>query len=98
MLSTAGLARVSARRPWFVVALWCVLLVLAGFAAAGLGDAFSVESNFTDKPESVRGDDLLTERLRGGEERPVTETVLVRAENLTVADPAFRLVVEQTAA
>ena len=59
MFSTAGLARVSARRPWFVVAVWVVLLVLAGVAATGLGDAFTTEADFTNQPESVRADDLL---------------------------------------
>ena len=59
LFSTAGLARISARRPWLVVAAWVVLLVLAGVAATGLGDAFTTEANFTNKPESVRADDLL---------------------------------------
>jgi hypothetical protein len=54
MLSTSSLARVSGRRPWFVV--WIVLLVRAGVAATGLGDAFSIRSNFTGEPESVRAD------------------------------------------
>jgi RND superfamily putative drug exporter len=98
MLTTAGLARISARCPWFVIATWCVLLVLAGFAATGLGDAFTNEGDFSNNPESVRGQDLLKERLRGGEDQPVTETVLVRSETATVNEPAFRQVVERTAA
>ncbi len=32
LLSTAGLGRISARKPWLVVGLWVVLLVLAGIA------------------------------------------------------------------
>jgi RND superfamily putative drug exporter len=98
MLSTAGLARISARRPWLVVAAWVVLLVLAGVAATGIGDAFSTEGNFTGKPESVRADDLLAQRMRGGQGDPLTETILVRSETLTVDDAAFRAVVERTAA
>jgi RND superfamily putative drug exporter len=96
--STAGLARISARRPWFVVAAWVVLLVLAGVAATGLGDAFTTEGDFTGRPESVRADDLLEQRLREGQDSAVTETVIVRSETITVDDPAFRRVVERTAA
>src|SRR5215211_299028 len=98
MVSTAGLARASARRPWSVVLAWVALVVLAiGVAAAGLGDAFTTEGDFTNRPESVRADDLLTARMYGGEDEPVTETVIVRSETLTVDDAAFRRVVEQTA-
>jgi RND superfamily putative drug exporter len=97
MLSIAGLARVSARHPWYIVAIWCVLLVLAGVAATGLGDAFATDANFTNKPESVRGDDLLTERLRGGQKQPVSETLVVRSDTMTVDDAAFRAVVERAA-
>ncbi len=98
LLSTAGLARASARRPWLVLAAWLLLLVLAGVAATGLGDAFTTEGDFTNRPESVRADDLLESRLRGGQDQAVTETVIVHADAATVADPAFRQVVEQTAA
>ena len=98
LLSTAGLARVSARRPWLVLAAWLVLLVLAGVAATGLGDAFTTEGDFTNRPESVRADDLLESRLRGGQDQPVTETVIVRSDTATVDDLAFRQVVERTAA
>jgi RND superfamily putative drug exporter len=88
-LSPGHLARISARRPWWVLTVWLVLLILAGFAATGLGDAFTTESDFTNNPESVRADALLDTRLRtGGEEHP-TETIIVRAANMTVDDPAF---------
>ena len=95
--STAGLAKASARRPWIVVITWIVLLVFAGVAASGLGDAFATDVNFTNNPESVRGDELLTERLREGQDGPVTETLVVRSETSTVDDPAFRAVVERAA-
>src|SRR5688572_21303497 len=98
MFSTAGLARISARRPWIVVALWVLLLVFAGVAATGLGDAFTTESNFTNSPESVQAADLLEARLRDGADPALTETVIVHSETMTVDDPAFRQVVEQTAA
>ena len=97
-LSTARLARFSARRPWLVLAAWLVLLVLAGVAATGLGDAFTTEGDFTGRPESVRADDMLEQRLRGGEDQPVTETVIVHSDTATVDESAFQQTVERTAA
>src|SRR5215203_2252061 len=98
MMSTAGLARISARRPWIVVAAWIVVLALAIVAASGLGDALTADGDFTNSPESVRGSDLIQDRLRNGEEDPVNETIVVRSETLTVDDAEFRETVEQTAA
>jgi RND superfamily putative drug exporter len=95
VFSTAGLARLSALHPWRVLALWAVVLALAGYAAQGLGDALTTEVTMTNNPESVRANDLLASRLRPFE--PVTETVIVRSETATVDDAAFRTVVEQTA-
>lgn len=58
-LSTGALARASARHPWRVLALWLAILVLAVVAASGLGDALTSSTNFTNKPESQVGADLL---------------------------------------
>ena len=98
MFSTAGLARFSARHPWYIVGIWVLLLVLAGVAATGLGGALTTEGDFTNRPESVRAEDLLKKRMRAGQDQPVTETVIVRSETATVDDPAFQQVVAQTAA
>ena len=40
MFSTAGMARISARHPWRVIAAWTVLIVVAiAIAVTSLGDA-----------------------------------------------------------
>ena len=96
VFSTAGLARISARRPWRVIAVWLVVMVLAGYSAMSLGDVLTTESTFTNNPESLQGDKLLEARMRDGGERPVTETVIVTAESATVDDPAFQAVVDAT--
>jgi RND superfamily putative drug exporter len=93
--STSGLARLSARRPWWVLGAWIVAIGLAIVAASGLGNALTTSTNFSNEPESQRGADLLEQRLRGP--RLASETVVVRSDTLTVDDPAFRQVVEQTA-
>ncbi|HYI16564.1 MAG TPA: MMPL family transporter [Thermomicrobiales bacterium] len=95
-LSTGGLARSSARHPWSVLGIWLVIVVLAVVAATGLGDVLTTESGILNDPDSVRGADLLEERLRG--EDPVTETVIVHSLDVTVDDAAFRTVVEDAAA
>ncbi|MBX6342595.1 MAG: MMPL family transporter, partial [Thermomicrobiaceae bacterium] len=94
LLSTAGLARASARHPWRILGLWAALLLLAGGLVAGLGIDLTTAGNFTSQPESLRGAKLVEQRLRG--QAPVTETVVVRSETATVDDPAFRQVVEST--
>ncbi len=96
-LSPGNLARISARRPWRVLAVWLIALVLAGVAATGLGDAFTTESDFTNNPESVRADALLDTRFRSGEEESPSETVIVRSTDMTVDDPAFAQHVGQLA-
>jgi RND superfamily putative drug exporter len=96
MFSTAGLARVSAQRPWRVLALWVLLLVFAGILAPTLGDALTTEDKLTNSPESVQGMNLLEDRLRGP--KPMTETVIVRSDTATVDDAAFRATVDRLAA
>ena len=93
-ISTAGLARRSGSRPWWVFGIWLVLLILAGIAATGLADAITTEQDLKNNPESVQAATLLEDRLRGP--RPVTETVVVHSATLTSDDPAFRDVVAQT--
>src|SRR6185312_5932609 len=94
--STAGLARSSARHPWRVVGIWLVILVLAAVSASSLGSALSTDVNLTNKPESVKGSDLLDSRFASSSE--VTETVIVRSDTTTVDDPAFQQQVKTTAA
>lgn len=92
-VSTARIAGWSARHPWIVVAVWAVLLGLAAFAALGVGDVLTAgEMEITTSPESVRGERLLTEKLRGPE--PDTETVIVRSAAYTVDSPEFQAQVE----
>jgi len=91
-LSTAGIARLSARHPWRVLGFWFALLIIAALLAPTLGDALTTESTFTSRPESIKADELLESRLRG--ERPMTETIVIRSETATVDDPAFRTTVD----
>jgi hypothetical protein len=63
ILSTAGLARASARRPWTVIGVWLIALVASGFApGVGLRDVVTTGAEFLARPESERAYELLRER------------------------------------
>ena len=90
---TEFLARVSSRKPLLTIALW-LLVALIGGALSGslLESATTTEFRMGGGAESVRAARLLEDRLRGPE--PITETVIVQSESLTVDAPAFRERVE----
>ena len=90
---TEFLARVSSRKPLLTIALW-LLVALIGGALSGslLESGTTTEFRMGGGAESVRAARLLEDRLRGPE--PITETVIVQSESLTVDAPAFRERVE----
>ncbi len=91
-LSTEGLAGASSARPWRVIGIWAVILVVAvGLIATLLSGALTTENGLTNNPESVRADDLL-KAWRG--ERHDNEIIIVQSQDLTVNDPAFQAKVE----
>jgi putative drug exporter of the RND superfamily len=96
LFSTAGLARASAHRPWTVISVWVVVFALAIVSiATGLSDALTTQAEFLSKPESIKGFDLLDERMNFKE--PITETIVVHSDSLTVDDAEFQQVVQNTA-
>ncbi|MGH2558315.1 MAG: MMPL family transporter [Thermomicrobiales bacterium] len=95
IFSTAGLAAASARRPWRTMGIWLLVLIIAGGLAATMSGAINDDGDFTSNPESKQANTLIDDRM---EEEPLTETVVVRAANATVDDPAFRQAVERTTA
>jgi putative drug exporter of the RND superfamily len=88
-LGPEALAGAASRHPWRTLALWAVLILAAGFASAAfLDDALTTRFDFTNRPDSVRAQDLVEQRLRGPERD--TELVIVRSASRSVDDPAFR--------
>ena len=94
-LSTAGLARLSARRPWRTLGLWVFILVLAAIAASGVNGVLTTDDTIYGS-EAAAGDALIQQRLRG--EAPMSETVIVHSDSTTVDDAAFQQVVQATTA
>jgi putative drug exporter of the RND superfamily len=91
---TARLARLSARHPWRMLAIWAALLVLAGIWSTGLGNVLGGrEMDFLHEPESARGAALLIDNF--GDAAGDFESVIVRSDSLTVDDPTFAAHVEE---
>jgi len=93
-LSTAGLARMSARHPWRTLGAWLVVLIVAGAISSLVGLNSTTEVVLQNNPESEQGwDALAAHGLR--DERPMTETVIVHSDSQKVTDPEFKATVEQ---
>jgi len=93
-LRPEALARAASRHPWRTLALWAVLIVAAVAASSAfLDDALTTQAGFTGRPDSVRAQDLIEQRLRGPERD--TELVVVRSASRSVDDPAFRARVQE---
>lgn len=90
---TRKLARLSARRPWLVVGVWALGVVLAlGLVQVLLPSATTTELRLGNNYESEQAAALLEDRLRGP--APLTELVIVQSPSLTVDDPLFQAKVE----
>jgi uncharacterized membrane protein YdfJ with MMPL/SSD domain len=72
-----------------MLAVWG-MLVLVGFGLIGglLGSALSSEADVTSNPESKQAQDLIDERF--SDRSALDELVIVRSDEFTVNDPAFR--------
>ena len=98
---TEFLARISARRPLLIIAIWAVVALVAGGLAVDaemapgpkpltdiLDKATTTEFRLSSSAGSERADRLLEDRLRGP--KPISEIVIVQSDSLTVADEGFR--------
>ncbi len=80
------IARTAARRPWTTIAVWAVVVVVAGLGAAGIGGVLTNEVEFANNPESRRAFEAL-EDARGTE--PLREFVIVRSPDRTIDAPGY---------
>jgi len=86
---TQHLASMSARRPIIVIVIWVlILLVSGGIVDRLLDSATTTDFKLADRFESQQAAKVLEERLRGPAKSP--EIVILRSEDLTVDDAAFR--------
>ena len=105
---TEYLARISARKPFLIIAIWAVIgLVAGGFAVDAeiapwpppltdfLDRATTTEFKLSGSAGSERADRLLEDRLRGP--KPVTELIIFQSSSVTVDDPSFLPKVQEVA-
>ncbi|TVR72074.1 MAG: MMPL family transporter [Sphaerobacteraceae bacterium] len=90
-LSTGGISRLSAKRPWLIVVGWVLVLAIAIGATTQMKTTFDGE--MTNGAESVVAANLIGERIGG--DQAVTEIVIVRSETESVDSPAFQAHVEE---
>ena len=93
-LGTGRLADISARRPWWVIGLWVVLLAAAILSFPALSSSLTAnEMQVLNSPDSVKGQRLLDQKAAGTSAD--VETLLIHSNTSTVDDAAFRQKVEQ---
>src|SRR5919198_5399998 len=94
-LSPEALARASSRRPWRTLGVWLVVIVAMGMlSSAGLSGVLNQDIAFTNKPESVRAQDILDARFTApGNKADSTEFFVIQSKTLTVDDPRYQAVV-----
>jgi RND superfamily putative drug exporter len=85
---TGRLAAICARRPWVVIGLWLLLLVVGGLFARNIGSVVNSSHALYFTPESMKGADLLEQRLRGPAQ--AKEVVIVQSPHKTVDDAGFQ--------
>ncbi|HSJ49953.1 MAG TPA: MMPL family transporter [Actinomycetota bacterium] len=91
-LNPESMARATSRHPWRTLGVWLVLIVAMGAVSSRLlGDVLSEDVEFTNRPESVRAQEVLEREFGAPPED--TEFFIVRSESLTVEDAAFEAVV-----
>ena len=87
------LSRFCLRRPWIVIGLWIVLLIISvGLRVALFEDGVTTEFKSVNQPESERGAQFLEDRLRGP--TGSNEIIIVLSDSHTIRDPEFRDAVE----
>src|SRR6266545_3822864 len=94
-LSPESLARASSRHPWRTLGVWLVVIIAAGvLSSALLGGVLNQDIAFTNKPESVKAQDILDARFTpGGNKADSTEFFVIQSKSLTVDDPRYQSLV-----
>lgn len=86
---TGRMAAMSARRPWITVASWLLIIAAAAAVVALYPADLTTDFSISNDPESLRGEQLLTERMEQGEPQP-DEYVVVSSDEYTVDDEEFQ--------
>ncbi len=86
-LSTENIARMSGKHPWITIVIWIIVLTSVVFVSSNLlGDALTMEDDFTNNPESKRANKILEKRIPDYDK--VQETIVIDSK-LKVDDPEY---------
>ena len=95
-INPESLARASSRHPWRVIGVWGVLFfVMVGLASTLLGDVLNNDISFTNRPESIKAQEVIDAQFTAAQQGASTEFVIVHSETLTVDDPAYKAYVQE---
>jgi RND superfamily putative drug exporter len=92
---TERIARACAAHPGRTFAAWGVVLAASIAAIVTLMSGLTTDATVTGNPESRQAERLLVRGFPPDPKRTVTDVIVVRSEELTVADAEFRRVVDQ---
>jgi RND superfamily putative drug exporter len=90
---TGRLAGSAANHPWRYIVAWIVVVAVAGFAAAGIGDVLTDQGDLAVTTESSQADDLIAEHFNTTTD-PALEFVVMESEAWTTNDAAFAAAAE----
>ena len=69
-INPESLARASSRHPWRVIGVWGRLfVVMVGVSGALLGGVLTNDISFTNKPESIKAQDMIDAQFATADRR-----------------------------
>ena len=90
-LNPESVARASSRHPWRTLGAWFLAIVAMGALSGSLlAGVLTQDIAFTNKPESVKAQDIIDQHFSNGADTSDTEFLIVQSDSLTVDDPAFQ--------
>ena len=90
-INPESLARASSHHPWRVIGVWIALFVAMG-AISGtlLAGVLNNDISFTNKPESIKAQDIVDQKFTAKQAGVSTEYVIVQSDSATIDDPAYK--------
>jgi RND superfamily putative drug exporter len=90
-LSPESIARASSRHPWRTLSVWLLVIVAMGaLSSMFLSKVLTQDISFTNRPESVKAQDIIDQRFTTGTKPASTEFLVVQSETTPVTHQAFR--------
>jgi len=89
-LNPESIARASSRHPWRTLGIWAVVVLSMGTLSQKLlADVLTQDIAFTNRPESVRAQDVIDAKF-GGSSNEDTEFLIVSSPTAVATDPAYQ--------